>query len=138
MVGGSGVIVDMAVLWLLADPRWLGWNLSLSKAIAAEIAIFNNFLWNEIWTFRDLSAASAGWMARAQRLAKFNLICVAGVVLSILLLNCQVRFLHFNVYAANFIAIFLVSIWNFAMNLKFGWRQPHSPPSASHEAPQRL
>jgi dolichol-phosphate mannosyltransferase len=123
LVGASGVGVDMAVLFLLTDPRLLGWGLSLSKAIAAEVAIFNNFLWNEIWTFRDLAGASAGGMARARRLAKFNIICVAGIVFSIVLLNVQVRFLHFNVYMANFIAIFLVSIWNFAMNLKFGWRE---------------
>ena len=121
-VGGVGVVVDMAVLWVLADTRCLGWGLSLSKAIAAEVAIGNNFLWNDIWTFRDLSSIASGAMARAARFAKFNLICLAGIAFSILLLNTQVRLLHLNVYLANFIAIFLVSIWNFAMNLKFGWR----------------
>ena len=39
VVGGSGVVVDMGVLYLLADPRMLGWNLTLSKVIAAEVAI---------------------------------------------------------------------------------------------------
>jgi dolichol-phosphate mannosyltransferase len=124
LVGGTGVLVDMTVLFLLADPRTLGWNLSLSKALAAEIAILNNFLWNDAWTFRDLSADRTGWRARSNRLGKFNLICLVGIVLNILILNGEVHWLHIDVYPANFAAIVLVSIWNFGMNLKFGWRIP--------------
>ena len=61
MVGASGVVVDMGMLYLLADPKMLGLNLSLSKAIAAEVAIVNNFAWNELWTFGDLSATQSYW-----------------------------------------------------------------------------
>jgi len=39
----------MAVIWLLADPANLGWNLTLSKVLAAEAAIVNNFLWIAAW-----------------------------------------------------------------------------------------
>ncbi len=52
MVGGSGVFVDMGILYLLADPRTLAWNVTLSKICAAEVAMINNFIWNEFWTFR--------------------------------------------------------------------------------------
>jgi dolichol-phosphate mannosyltransferase len=52
LVGGSGVFVDMGVLFLLADPRCLGLNITLSKICAAEAAMINNFVWNELWTFR--------------------------------------------------------------------------------------
>jgi hypothetical protein len=52
LVGGSGVVVDMGVLFLLADPRCLGIGVIASKIIAAETALANNFLWNELWTFR--------------------------------------------------------------------------------------
>jgi dolichol-phosphate mannosyltransferase len=55
LVGGSGVFVDMGVLFLLADPRMLGLNIALSKICAAEIALINNFIWNELWTFRSSS-----------------------------------------------------------------------------------
>lgn len=124
LVGGSGVLVDMAVLFLLADPRMLGWGLTLSKVLAAQTALVNNFLWNEFWTFRDLAADQAHWRGRLHRFVKFNLICLVGIGLSVLLLNGQVRLLQMNLYAANFIAIFLISLWNFWMNLKFGWRKP--------------
>jgi len=65
-VGGSGVVVDMAVLALLADPRFLGWNVLLSKVCAAEAAMINNFIWNELWTFRPPSLAPIGGEGRGE------------------------------------------------------------------------
>lgn len=127
LVGGSGVVVDMGVLWALASPGMLGWNLTLSKVLAAEVAIFNNFLWNELWTFRGLSAAENGWRSRLGRLGKFNLICVAGIGWSVLLLNLLARALGMNVYLANLVAIVIVSVWNYLMNVRFGWRKRPEP-----------
>ena len=125
LVGGSGVVVDMAVLFLLVDPRLGGWNLSIAKAFAAEAAIINNFVWNDIWTFREISAENAGRRGhRTILFCKFNLICLVGMGMNILLLNLQVRCWHINVYLANLIAIALVSVWNFVMNVKFGWTTP--------------
>jgi dolichol-phosphate mannosyltransferase len=121
VVGGSGVVVDMALIYLLASPAMLGWNLSLSKAIAAEVAIFNNFVGNEFWTFRGLGGGRR-MRNRLARLVKFNLICLAGIGWSVLLLNVQVYGLGLNVYLANLIAIVLVSLWNFLLNLRFGWK----------------
>lgn len=113
----------MGVLFVLADPRMLEWELSFSKALAAEFAILNNFVWNDVWTFRDLAKKQSGGMARFKRFLKFNMICLAGIGISILLLNLQVRVFHWDTYVANFIAIVLVSFWNFWMNLKFGWNE---------------
>jgi dolichol-phosphate mannosyltransferase len=124
LVGATGIIVDMGVLFALSDPRMLGLNLSLSKVLAAEVALISNFIWNELWTFGDISAEQSGWDARLGRLVKFHLICAAGIGLSILLLNFQVRLLAMNVYLSNLIAILIVSVWNFGLNLKFGWNRP--------------
>jgi len=38
----------MLILWLLKGR--LGWPLTLSKLVAAETAMANNFLWNDLWT----------------------------------------------------------------------------------------
>ena len=122
-VGASGIGLDTAALFVLADPSMLHLNLSLGKALAAEIAIFSNFTWNELWTFRDLAIADLSWRGRATRLGKFNLICLAGIGLSVLMLNIQTRFLHVNMYVGNLIAIVIVSLWNFGMNQKFGWKK---------------
>jgi putative flippase GtrA len=123
IVGASGIGVDMAALFVLADPRMLHLNLSLGKALAAEIAIFSNFIWNEAWTFRDRAIADPSWRGRTIRLGKFNLICLAGIGLSVLLLNIQTRFFDLNMYMGNLIAIVIVSLWNFGMNQRFGWKK---------------
>ena len=123
IVGGTGMAVDMTMIYLLATPSMLGWNLSLSKVIAAEVAVVNNFIWNDTWTFRGLGVSGNVWLQRLYRFLKFNLISLAGIGLSVLLLNIQVYWLHVNLYLANFIAIVLVSVWNFFMSLRFGWNR---------------
>lgn len=123
IVGASGIVVDMTALFVLSDPRMLHLDLSLGKALAAEIAIITNFVLNDFWTFRDRAIADPGWRGRLGRLGRFNLICLAGVALSVFLLNIQVRLFGANIYFGNLIAIVIVSFWNFAMNQKFGWRK---------------
>jgi dolichol-phosphate mannosyltransferase len=121
-VGLSGVAVDMSVLYLLSDPSALGWGLTRSKLVAAELAIVNNFVWNDHWTFRDLAATQRGARAWLRRFGKFNLICLSGLALNVALLNLQFNLLGMNRYLANAVAIALVMGWNFWLNLKMGWR----------------
>src|SRR5439155_16100997 len=97
---------------------------------------FNNFVWNDIWTFRGLGAERGSWLERLIRFSKFNLICVAGIALSVLLLNVQVYWLHQDVYLANLISIVLVSVWNFSMNLRFGWHKSAAELRARAESVQ--
>ena len=123
VVGLSGVVVDMSLLYFLSDPASLGWGLTRSKLIAAEVAILNNFLWNDAWTFRDRAGRHAGWVARLRRFAKFQSICLAGLVMNAVLLNLLFNLLHVNRYVANAIAIAAVTGWNFWLNLKISWRR---------------
>lgn len=122
VVGASGVAVDMAALFILSDPRSLGFGLTRSKAIAAELAIINNFLWNDAWTFRDLVGAQRGARHKLRRFLKFNAICGIGLLLNIALLNVLFNVFHMNRYAANLIAIGVVTVWNYWLNLKLSWR----------------
>ncbi|HEY9810911.1 MAG TPA: glycosyltransferase [Halomicronema sp.] len=121
IVGFSGVFVDMAILYLLHDGIF---NLPLtrSKIIAAEFAIINNFLWNDIWTFGDISTHQRSKRKRIKRFLKFNLICLTGLFLNVALLNLLYNLLGINEYLANLIAIGLVTFWNFWINLKLSWR----------------
>lgn len=122
LVGLSGVFVDMAVLYLLSDASTLALPLTRSKIIAGEIAIFNNFLWNDAWTFADVSIQQKGWKQRIKRFLKFNVVCLAGLVINVLVLNVVYNFLIPNQYIANLIAIAVATIWNFWVNLKLSWR----------------
>ncbi len=122
MVGFTGVIVDMSVLYLLSDPTTLHWGLTRSKLVAAELAIINNFLWNDLWTFGDISGHQKGTRARLRRFAKFQLICLGGMVLNTVLLNVMFNFFGMNRYVANAVAIGIVTGWNFYLNFKLSWR----------------
>ncbi len=122
LVGASGVVVDMGMLFLLSDPTMLAWGLTRSKLIASELAIVNNFIWNDAWTFGDVSSHQRGFRQRLRRFGKFQLICLAGVVLNAVLLNLQFNLLGMNRYLANAIAIVIVTGWNFWLNLKLSWR----------------
>jgi len=123
-VGLSGVVVDMFMLYLLSDPTTLAWGLTRSKVLAAELAIVNNFLWNDGWTFRDATGdpASSGVGQKLNRFYKFNVICVLGLAMSVGLLNVQFNLLGMNRYLANAIAIGIVTMWNFWLNTRFSWR----------------
>jgi dolichol-phosphate mannosyltransferase len=122
LVGLSGVFVDMTVLYLLSDPTTLALPLTRSKILAAELAIVNNFFWNDLWTFGDISCFQRNKRQRAKRFIKFNLICLGGLILNVLFLNLFFNVFQMNRYVANLIAIFLVTIWNYWLNTKLLWR----------------
>ncbi|MBE9109328.1 glycosyltransferase [Nodosilinea sp. LEGE 07298] len=122
LVGLSGVVVDMVILYLLHST--LGLPLTRSKIVAAEVAIINNFIWNDAWTFADVSMLQRGWSARLKRFLKFNLVCLAGLVLNVLVLNVVYNLVFGQrwAYLANLVAIAIVTFWNFWLNLKLSWR----------------
>jgi len=119
LVGFSGVFVDLGIFYLL---RSQGMGLTSSAAISGELAIINNFLWNDFWTFGDIARRQPGKRQRIKRLIKFNIICLAGLVLNVLIVNFFFNFLGINEYVAKLIAIAAVTVWNFWLNLKLSWR----------------
>jgi dolichol-phosphate mannosyltransferase len=122
VVGLTGLVVDMSLLFLLSDPRMLGWGLTRSKILAAEAAIFNNFVWNDLWTFRSVSVHQNSLGQRVKRFLKFNAICSVGLALNVLILNAEFNLLHINRYLANLLAIMIVTVWNYTTNRKLNWR----------------
>ncbi len=139
VVGFSGLFVDIVIFYLLRERLGLDWR--LSTAISIEVAIVNNFLWNDAWTFADLAQRQQGWEARFQRFFKFNLVCLMGAFLQVammalLLAVPAVNHLpilmdqlttaewthNANEYFAKIVAIALVTLWNFWINLKLSWR----------------
>src|SRR5450755_1041673 len=122
VVGLSGVVIDMSLLYLLSDPKMLGWGLTRSKIIAAEAALINNFIWNDLWTFAAVSRHQNHFGQRLKRLLKFNAICAVGLILNVLILNVEFNSLHMNRYVANLVAIVIVTMWNYMTNWKLNWR----------------
>ena len=120
VVGFSGVFVDLGIFYVLRTL--LGLGLTRSAIFSSEVAIINNFLWNDLWTFGDISSRQKGWRKRIKRLLKFNVVCLSGLVLNVLLVNLLFNVLGINEYIAKLMAIAAVTLWNFWFNLKLSWR----------------
>ncbi|WP_333421609.1 GtrA family protein [Microcoleus sp. F4-D5] len=120
VVGLGGVAVDLGVFALLHKP--LGLTLTPSSVLSTEVAIINNFLWNDVWTFSDVSQAQQLISQRLQRFFKFNLICFFGLILNSLIVNWLFYRFGVNEYIAKLVAIACVTLWNFWLNLKLNWQ----------------
>jgi dolichol-phosphate mannosyltransferase len=120
VVGFSGIFVDLGVFYLLR----MGWGLALipSNIFASELAIINNFWWNDLWTFADIAQKQQGSRQRLRRFMKFNLICLSGLILNVLIVNFLFNTFHVNEYLAKLIAIVMITCLNFWLNSKLGWR----------------
>jgi dolichol-phosphate mannosyltransferase len=121
-VGLSGLVIDMLILYLLTDTHMGHLPLTRSAIVAGEVAIINNFIWNDRWTFHDLVIKQPGRRQMVRRLIKFNLICLMGLILKALILNVLFNLIFHNQYISNFIAIGCVTLWNFWINVKLSWR----------------
>jgi dolichol-phosphate mannosyltransferase len=100
----------------------LNWSLTGSKIIAAEVALANNFIWNDLWTFGKFSRRQNSRRQRLRRFLKFNLLCSVGIILNLIILNIGFKVFHMNRYLANLSAIFVVTFWNYNTNRKLSWR----------------
>ncbi len=141
LVGFSGLFVDLTLFSLFRKGLELG--LTSSNILSAEVASINNFLWNDLWTFRDISSRQPGKRQRVKRFIKFNFVCLAGLTLQTLLVNIffaifqrlQLDETIANLTANGFlrgvlasdilaklIAIVIVTFWNFWLNSKLSWR----------------
>jgi dolichol-phosphate mannosyltransferase len=118
-VGGGGVLVNNACLWLLHSQGAL--PLMVCSAAATEVAIVHNFCWNNYLTFR-----AGRWSWRL--LARFNLSCLGGLVIAVTTVTVSTRGLHLHYLAANLAGIALASVWNFGLSRSCVWLAAAVPP----------
>ena len=127
LVGFVGTLVDF--LFYKIFIRILGLPPATSKGFSTEIAIINNFILNNYWTFRYRKTKTNFWA----KLGIFNLVSLGGLVIGVLI----VKFLHLT-YGDGFISVFgrpiaynnfyffatipPVMLWNFLMNHFITWK----------------
>jgi dolichol-phosphate mannosyltransferase len=113
LVGGVGTLVNTGVLVVLYQHLHVA--LVAASAIATELAIANNFLWNNYWTFsrRTLSL---------HRFARFNMVSLGGQCITIATLWVLVHHAGTYYVVANISGIGLALIWNFVANVSWTWR----------------
>jgi putative flippase GtrA len=116
VVGGMGIGVQFAVLFLLRSA--LHFNYLLATALAVEAAVLHNFIWHEQFTWSDRVIPS--WGSSLPRLVRFNLTTGAVSILgNLALMKVMVGLGDINYLAANAVAIVLCSLANFLVSE--GW-----------------
>lgn len=111
MVGFTGMVIDFSVTWLLKEK--VAVNKYIANSMGFILAAVNNFIWNRIWTFES------GPSSITLQFTLFISISLAGLALNNLLIYLLHEKLKWNFYLSKIVAIGLVTIWNFLMNLFF-------------------
>ncbi len=108
-VGLAGVVVQLCVLWLLANVFRMPYL--PATACAVEIALLHNFVWHEAWTWQG-QARQDRW----RRLLRFHVangfVSIAG---NTLFTWCFKQSLGWPLLIANIAAIAVTSLLNFAV-----------------------
>lgn len=127
LVGFVGTMVDF--LFYKTFINFFGFPPATSKGISTEIAIVNNFILNNYWTFRYRKTKTNIW----QKLGIFNLVSLGGLIIGVLI----VKYLHLT-YGDGFVDVFgrsvafnnfyffatipFVMTWNFMVNHLITWK----------------
>jgi putative flippase GtrA len=119
LVGAIGVGVNDSALYVLHGR--LGIDLLLAAAMATELAILNNFFWNDRWTFRKAIRSGSVW----GRALRYNLVAAGGLVVSLCSLAVLAHGFHVPYLLANLFAIGTGVVWNYRVGSRFAWAIAH-------------
>lgn len=117
IVSVIGIFVNYFFLFLLHELFRIYYI--YSAAIAIEISIISNFIFNNFWTFRDRKSKESIFL----KFLKFNLICLGGLLINILILRFLKEGFNFNLYFAEFFGILGGFLWNFSLSNIWAWRK---------------
>ncbi|MEM1964548.1 MAG: GtrA family protein [Candidatus Caldarchaeum sp.] len=101
VVGGIGLLVNTAVLYLLTTYVFGEKLYMLSAVFSMEVSILNNFILNEYWTFRD-RAGKAGFLTR---MLKFHGSRLLGAATSLFVLYALTDFFGIYYLVSNLVAV---------------------------------
>jgi dolichol-phosphate mannosyltransferase len=114
VVGGSGVVVNLAVYTALVAGASVDYR--VAATVAFLVAVANNFTWNRQWTFRARDG-HAGFQA-----ARFLTVSVGAFLLNLAVLELLVAVVGVSEVPAQAIAIATATPANFLGNKLWSFR----------------
>ena len=117
LVGGLGLGVHLAVLWLCLNLTQQ--NFELSQATATGVAIVGNFTLNNWLTYHDRRLTGWGFI---RGLLSFALICSLGAVANISIATLLFTQQHSLWWVAGIAGAAMSSVWNYAVTSTLTWR----------------
>jgi putative flippase GtrA len=132
-VGGSGVLINMGLLYLgqeflfaAIEPPSMRLNVSVGLAILC--ATVNNFSWNRLWTWEDRNHANEKPLLI--QFGQYALANMVGIFLQVAFTKILAAYIHYLL--ANLTAIAIAGIFNFMINdvWTFGLRNRRGGPDS--------
>lgn len=118
IVGASGVLVNLGVLYVLVE--FFGMNKSIAWIISVALSILSNFLLNNVFTYSDRQAASKN--ESLKRVVYYYVISTATMIFNFLVFRLGLWIGLYYILAA-LIGILLTTFLNFILVTKFIWKK---------------
>ncbi|WP_330344645.1 GtrA family protein [Streptomyces longwoodensis] len=112
LVGGSGVLLDLAAFLLLYDVA--GWHAQLANVLSTSIGITNNFVLNALFTFRRRDRLLVRYL-------RFYAVGLTGIALTFVLLAVFSRGLGIDPNLVKAGSLPVVLLVQFALNRKWSF-----------------
>ncbi|MBI2591887.1 GtrA family protein [Candidatus Saccharibacteria bacterium] len=118
IVGTSGFIINFALLTTLY--KVIGLHVFVAQLISSEIALFNNFVLHNNWTYKNRSDKSI-----KRLLIQFHASSWSAILGSAVIVSVAVKTFNLNYVVALVIASAAGLFWNFAWTKFVIWRRHH-------------
>lgn len=121
VVGGIGFVINAVILKVLVDS--FHYNPSAANLVGSAIAIFSNYNFNNLWTFRHQKITSVGlylWkMVHFYATSAFGVIFIQTGTIFILdhIVGTKFYFYYF------ILGTFFILIWNYTIYNRFIWKK---------------
>ncbi len=113
VVGVLGFVLQAGALFVLTHTTHRISYLA-ATGLAVELAVLNNFVWHQRWTWSDRPSTTAGETLR--RLAKFNITNgLVSILGNLALMSVLVGRLGVAIVFANLISVLTCSLLNFLL-----------------------
>lgn len=116
IVGAIGFVINFLLLTLFYKN--LGWPPFIAQALAAEVALFNNFILHHNWTYKARTHQTVPTL-----LTQFHLTYWTSILGSAIIVSLGVELLNLNYIIALAVASAAAMFWNFSWTKYVIWRR---------------
>jgi dolichol-phosphate mannosyltransferase len=121
LIGGFGVFVHMAVLWVAF--KMLGHSFAVGQSAATIVAMTANFFLNNALTYRDRRLK--GWSLLTGWLS-FSIACSVGAISNVGIATYLFRENSIGWAFSALAGIVVGAVWNFAVTSVYTWKKPRA------------
>lgn len=122
MVGALGFVINFLLLTLLF--RVLDLPIFVAQILAAEVALFHNFIWHHHWTYKANNVSKNIWTLVVQ----FHITSWVAVVGSAALISLFVHTFGLDYIIALVLSSAIAMFWNFGWTKFVIWRHKGEQP----------